>query len=526
MLAADQRLGTRWRFTSRDTSPIIWTLPVDGRRLLVADAAGRVTSLDAASGKVLWERSPDLPRNATPPADPNNSRYAYGGYRTHHLQGVERSAAPLVDDAGRVVLATAGSVVCLDAESGFVRWIAAIPMPAGAAAGGDLQPSLWLDGERVGVLQPDPLRFLWFDRATGRLVATRDLADEFEDAPPRNPAMQPGVAMSEHGVSRGGDGRLFVWSDAAAVTDAAGEPIWQFTPNAEAAFPLILREPSIETPAAPPTAANMAAGWSGVSPHYASHLSRRSYGYGGPVTASHLSYLGPPQPQFHQQLQHGGGTISLASPAVAWVTTPPPKFARLVGNRLVLMSAAGVSVVRLDLPFTAQPVPNLYPQHTLIAGQGDTLVFLQRFSMMLLDVNDLSIRNVSLLDGNNAEAMQWAQSQERWDLVSDAVMDGPVVYASSPQGVTIANGRTGTVLRRLAWDEMIGPFIEASGEGEAESVNQQQPSGAARSRKMTVHSVNHNNQQPPRYGGQHTWRGRMDFDTQGRSPASSRRWRG
>jgi len=134
-----------------------------GGRLYVADAEGRILALDAATGKVLWERETDLSFSGGPEADAEHVILGSsdgdlvvhaardGAERWHTRLDSEVLSVPRITGSSVLVHTLDDSVYALELGSGNQRWKYSYPAPVLTLRGSSM-PAVTDDSVIVGIV--------------------------------------------------------------------------------------------------------------------------------------------------------------------------------------------------------------------------------------------------------------------------------------------------------------------------------------------------------------------------------------
>lgn len=438
-------LSVRWTFDTRRAVPVTAIVPLCDDRVLIADQSGNACCLDAATGKLVWQRESLVPSTPAPTPPAVNPFSSYSGY-----SGRPVAPAPppvlVADGQGRFYTPGAGEVACYAADDGRLLWRAAV----GAVKPASASPVLPVSPYSPAVYSPpvvsvffcdphvvtyDPLSgtVIKIDPASGKIVWERVIA---ADKPMPLGGHNSGASLSGR--------RLLVYGSQAAILDVpSGDVEWSFEPQRVRSHPIELRGPdesaatASSTPAATPIVP--------YAPMYYAAGSRmisvsRSLP-GVPQPAPAVDYLGPSR----LPAAFGGG-MRLTSTAVAWasqVEQGQPREGYLAGPWLLLSDPSGFRAVHVGLPLSGQYFPAM---SGLVGMVGHRACTLSGSQLQLVDVSQKTVTTYPLQDllGPPGATRQ-------------LVLDGPRLYGSGPGGILCLNVLTGQWIFRAPWPPEIAP---------------------------------------------------------------------
>ena len=448
--------------------------------VLVVGASGAVSSVDLRSGKLLWRQPDAAPRSDPGPGSTTQQLHPSGNYYMEvTVPGLV--VQPVLDDAGRLWLASDGSVTCLDAASGSVLWKATFE-PGGEAGG---PTAVEVVGERGLVYQPGSGRLRVLDAATGKLLREMSLGG---GGMPSDEGQQATLSWRNTGMASDA-GRTLVYGSSAAVIDTdTGRLRWSFSPGAGSIFPVKLEEPGEEgDPKKTPAAAGAGGGGGGriaaVSSRSMYHSTSSLYigpgygGYGG--YGGMTSPLSTPITRVHTTGRNGvesidlsllrGNRVQIVPPAAAWAdASSPDRLGLLHGPRLLLLAspptppidappnhdigAAIGYLTRLDLPVAGQGVS---VHGTLLGVSGRHAVFLTGTGLQKLDLNTGQTTPI-----DTAPATGQPDPGTGHHALT-GTLDGPVAYIAGDSGVMCINLALGTPIYTAPWPDAIAQRLQA-----------------------------------------------------------------
>ena len=436
-------LRVRWAFDTERAASITKILPMENGRVLVLDNSGRLCSLDAVSGKLLWSREGARP--AQPVQDEN------GNYNGAQIASI---AVPIVEGAHIFLPATNG-IECRAADDGRLLWRAP-PLRSGGAKFA-VHPSLFLHAGRLLVCDAAAASLAALDTATGKLIWQRDYTTR-ATAVPLN-ALNTGASLA--------NGRLLFYGTGAFVVNAGdGALLWSFDAGRVRAFPIALSDP-----VATPVPQNAPSLYNGRSFRRAS-FSRFSSSFGGFNQGQlfQLDYLQAAQFRgYNPYLTQPGTQFTLTNSAAAWASvnenSGQERFGILDGERMLLLNGNTLHTVRLDVPFGGG-VQNANGIFIGIAGRRACL--LNDTALTLCDTDSAGISSIALTDSGTAQSpesdgpyvphanIQGAITQAA-PIPVQAAVDGMLIHVSGPDGIATYHARTGERVQKSPWPANVAP---------------------------------------------------------------------
>lgn len=471
-------LKTQWAFDTSTGAAVTTILPVGESRVLIGDASRTLYCLDAATGRLLWQREDVLP--LSPPLQEGGPYSGYDLARSGRLKGPELAA----DDQGRFYVPGSAEVSCYAVDDGRLLWqsrVGAVGTAFKAPSVPVSSPlpvvtpcvSIFLAQGHVVTYEPASGTVAKIDPGTGKIVWELSVAAA-------QPAM---IGPHNSGASLSGK-RLLVYGARTAILDLEkGEVEWSFEPWRVRPFPVKLPDPSAPSPSSTAGAASSYPGSVGYPPGMSPAYPVVSYGpsyapgyYPGGVVyrsgyvrsypSSYVTYPGYPSPygpaaqpavfvDYSQPLRGGlpSGEMCLSGPAVVWAALDRqgvPRQAALVGPWVLLLDPSGISVVRTDLPLGGK---RLMVQAALVGVSGRTACLVSGNELLLVDVADGTARRFGLQD---------QPSPSPYPLPVTAVVDGPLVYVSGPRGILCLNARTAQRVFQADWPKDLASAAASS----------------------------------------------------------------
>ena len=422
-------LRVRWAFDTERSATITRILPMNNGRVTVLDNTGRIYSIDAVTGKLVWSR--DGARPAQPVQDENGN---YGG------MAFASPAVPIADGT-RIFLPAGDGVECWAAEDGRVLWRAPSLRASGTKA--TVDSSLFIHAGRLLVCDATAASVGALDPATGKLVWQRSY--------PTRPASVP-MTMFNTGASLS-NGRLLFYGNGAFVVNADdGALLWSFDAKRAREFPIALSDPAA-TPAPQTTASPSYRG----RRSYSSRSFSSSYGGYNQQQLLQLDYLNASgSGSYNPYAMQAGAQFALTKSAAAWAAANANsgygRFGVLSGDRMVLMNGYNMHTVRLDVPFGGG-VHNANGIFIGIAGRRACL--LNETGITLCDIDSNSTNSIAFSEtaagGTPRVSMQAAP------IPVQVAVDGMLLHVSGPDGIATFHARTGERIQQTPWPANIAP---------------------------------------------------------------------
>lgn len=208
--------------------------------------------------------------------------------------------------------------------------------------------------------------------------------------------------------------------------------------------------------------------------------------------------------------------VRLVAPAAEWAANAASvqsRYGLVDRDRLLLFGSQQFCVVRLDLPFHSETVE---VDGTFVGMSGNVACVLRADALTLADTVSGQTAKFSLTPEADAGPLEevsdvvFANGQIIRGAAGasvgrlQAVVDGPVVYLSTPQGITCVNAQTAEAIFSSPWPKNVTPAPEPAPEPVAAPAIQ---SGRYLQRSYGPH--------PPSY----LWSGIALNDGQGSGPA-------
>ena len=423
-------LRVRWAFDTDRMASITKVLPMDGGRVLVLDNAGRLYSLDAVSGKLLWSREGARP--AQPVPDEN------GNFRSTPIAS---PAAPVADGA-RIFLPAANGIECWSADDGRLLWRA--PSLRGGSAKAAVHPSLFIHAGRLIVCDPAIASVAALDPATGKQIWQRDYPKRAGSSPMS--AMSMGASLSNGRVLFYGAGTCIVNADDGAL-------LWSFDASRVREFPIALSEKT-----ATPTPQTMPSGFPGRR-SFRSSYSGFSGRYGGtnPQQMLQLDYLALAQLRGgNAYAMQAGAQFALTHSAASWAdgneNSGQMRLGVLAGERMLLMDGGNLRTVRLDVPFGGgtQQANGIF-----IGIAGHRACLMNASALTLCEVDSNGITSIPISE--SVDAVVPRAPVVAAPIPVQAAVDGLLIHVSGPDGIATYHARTGERVQKSPWPANVAP---------------------------------------------------------------------
>lgn len=429
----------RWAFELPEEVQLLRMEKADGIVLLLDDRH-QVSALDAASGKLLWQRGmADGGEHRILPPPTAFASFEDPGRLLHRADppAVASRKAPQIEVAGdRFYLLRGHDLFAYAAKDGALLWTAGLPgshaeeSPKGAAA----VPVFGMAKDRVVVFDPASGELAAYGSADGKLLWGTSLhtGDESAGAPPSD--LQTGLALSADSI--------FAYGKESVIVELeTGKVIWRLETTPPPAFPLVLRPqregesepgPAVDTvPVVPdPTG-------SGPAPN--------------PVQSPEFidSQAGEPGTRLTDAGSTGTAGVALLSPAYYWSRTRRESgdaaFAALSPGALWLMQQGEVRRVSSDLPVASL---KMEATGSLIGAVANHLWFLDGQNLRHLDFLKESGSQISLEDLGPAADLR-------------ATLTGNQIVVRGNSSILVINALTGLPLGRVAFPSTLVDYLAA-----------------------------------------------------------------
>jgi hypothetical protein len=424
------KLSVRWALDLPNNRPLEKLLASSPDRVIVADALGTLYAVDAAGGKVLWQRDGALP--------------VLGGnvnlQTTYSVRLLPPVAVPVADHE-RIYFAHDGEVTCLSTASGETLWQSAISshyeLKDRRAKSTVLMP-VFLRGNELVAYDPaqDAIAALACD--SGKVVWTYEIGE----GRPLDAARL--LIWLTTGAALDGD-RLFVYGRRTALVNLARREVeWTIEPELASKLPVKLDPPTTPTttPAyGTPTASPFASRFTSYTPP-ASFYAPASASSSA-ATSRYVDYQRRSTTTTTGESTRQLNQTSLVGPAGLWSVASReghPRFAVLNDNRLMLASNDRISTMDIDLPIAGR---NNRTVGTYLGCIGQHVCFLRANEFYSINLVDGRRGYYTLNDVTGGLTTSRLQ----------AVIDGPLVYVTGPRGLVCINVLAGKRVFRGPWPE-------------------------------------------------------------------------
>jgi outer membrane protein assembly factor BamB/protein involved in temperature-dependent protein secretion len=420
------KLAVDWALELPADQPIERVLVGAKEKIFVVDALGTLYGIDAATGKTLWE--------ATRVVQPGSGTITVHTNNTTTNESIDYRLAPplaslVVDERNRLFFAHGDEVACVSGDTGQIIWRSTIPAPStlGNLAKDQRAPTpVFLYQSQVIAYEPTRDMVAAFDPATGKVVWSYEIGD--------------GQPLAENrllhnlntGASLDGD-RLFVYGRRAGLVNLALREVeWTIEPERARKFPVRLDptptpNTTTSSPVTPyPGITSMATVGISSGPSY---VSRARYPSTTTSTRHYVDYQRRTAPPLTAESTRQLTDTTLVGPAAMWSVSSlngGPRFAVLQGNRLVLGANDRLSIMDTELP---------------IAGRNVTFVgsYLGYINRVACFIRGNEFVGVDLTSGvrrsYRLDEITGGQQKAR----VQAMIDGPLLYLTGPQGVLCLN---------------------------------------------------------------------------------------
>ncbi len=458
-------MRVKWAFDTDAGRPVTAVLPLGKSRTLVRELGGTLYCLNAATGKLLWTRTPTeesklrqkgqaaAPAPAgvavggstpivLPTPSGNNATGRWGSgrravirWRGHgrlyvpQPQPVRRArrarsvlAGPaklLAAGDGRVLIPGPARVECISAKDGRILWRAKLT-DGGESSGATPPPArLFLRGEDVLAFEPASCSLTCLSRSGGKLLWRKNypLGDD------KDASGGPLVG----GASLSGN-RLLIYRGAQAMilNIENGRTDSCFELDRLRKFPISIDDAYGGYNWWSSSSGGGGWGWRPRPPRYINYLEP---GPRGAATSAGLSVK-----------------FALAAPAAVWSAGgggASPRLGMVRGERLLLFGGSGLYVVPAGLPMGGRRVS---VAGTLVGLAGDVACLLENGRLNCVDLASGKVRSCNLaeLTGGLGGARL------------GAALDGPLVYVTGPRGILCADLRTGRKVFSTPWPAALG----------------------------------------------------------------------
>jgi thioredoxin-like negative regulator of GroEL len=457
----DRAPSMRWGFVTEAGAVITQVAALgDGTNasVVVLDQAGTLSHLDAATGKLRWQRRGLWTGGSsapTPTARGRRARTASGFFGNDGNIPVTVTPRLAVDEVGgRLLVSRDGVVTAFAADDARVLWQASVTGPArrvptqpGVTPLPPLADELFIDADgRVVLWRAETATAAGIHAQTGKLLWSHEVATEV--APPLLGPLNSGASCEGT--------RLLVYGHRPAVLDTAtGAELWSFAGEKVREFPVSLKSTASAT--ASPSAATVAAPAPALAP-----APRGGFLPGGLNAPRRLAvnYLRPLTDRASVLGQWMEGKGALVAPAVAWAEQAwQPISGELARGRLVLTMPGLILAPSLALPLGG---PRLETQAgTSLGTTGTRAVFLDEQALTVFDLARGGSVTVPL--GSVTATGEPAGSADTPPtpplLTVDGTVAGPRVFVTGPGGLLAVNPLSGRVLFSEPWAEPVRRFL-------------------------------------------------------------------
>jgi tetratricopeptide (TPR) repeat protein len=434
------RVHVAWRFDTPGQVPVLAVIDPGKGRLLLVDAAGTLWAIDAATGKLLWQRE-----GAIAPAQLGQTTMmaTHPQWGRHQMNVANAIATPTLD-VDRLYCVDGGVVVCLSTDDGRVLW-RTLPLAGTAASSAGTAPmNLTVYRGRLWAYEPLAHTLLAIARDTGKLT------DEWRLSPSDAASPLSGTPIAATcGAWRSGS-MWFVYGTSASIVDLdRREEVWSFASTQGGQFPLRLESPedrenraSVSSPASTGQAF-VSFGGQSMRSSAMMHGRLSRHPTSGPVHVQHVNMM---QPNLAWGAASPQTSVALTLPANAWADLSSlggqPRLGIMSGDRLLLAGAQGSLLLPLDLPLSGTPAS---VDGTFIGLHGSHACFLDAGELMSLDMQTGEVQQ------SPVESVRGEQTASGARL--GGVIDGAVAYVTGPAGIRGINVVTGRRIFDAAWPD-------------------------------------------------------------------------